>query len=275
MYFLNSQKQFFLAGLLPVFLALFFGANVVHAEELTSTNYKISESAVTSGGGGFSSSASFQLIGSIAQPAVGTSSDSNSLNAGFLTWPAPTAATEEETETPSTDNGAPLGLLAQFVPLPPTSELPPALLPRPVISAQIATARAAIVAKADLNNDGDVGLQDLSALFSIMSDALPDPKTLSLLFSRWTEPILTFRYDGGSFNAPQYQSFEPKQESGLFFARPQEQTASLGELPVKQEQTREPKPTNTPREQKPGFFGGIKNFVSGIFGHIIDLFRLF
>lgn len=254
------QGKFFLVRSLLFFCVLFFGANQVFAEEFTSTDYKISDS-VMSAGGGFSSSTDFQLIGSIAQISIGTSTaNSFGLNAGFLTWPAPAAAasTAAASSTTIADSGAVLG---SFSPIAPFVPFVPVFTER------------AILTNADLNHDGSVGLKDFSILLSIVNDNTLHPKDLSLLFYRWTEPLLSFKPDYVSQFASSYQSFENKPKENFIFNRPREQAASLGELSAKPEAAVEPKQAvAVPQEAVSGLFNRVKNFVAGIFGRISDFF---
>ncbi len=73
---------------LLIFWTLFFGVRPTYSEEFTSTNYKVLEPVMTSGGS-FSSSTSFQLFGAISQIAIGTSTATGffSLSSGFLYFP--------------------------------------------------------------------------------------------------------------------------------------------------------------------------------------------
>jgi hypothetical protein len=67
--------------------AFFCFCNLSSAQEYNSSNYKISNPVMTSGGG-YSSSANYELDSSIGQIGIGPSSATNfGLNAGFLYWP--------------------------------------------------------------------------------------------------------------------------------------------------------------------------------------------
>jgi hypothetical protein len=67
-------------------ILVFILANAVRADDYTSTNYKVSEPVMFSGG--YSSSTNFQLFGAISQISTGTSTATNfGVNAGFLYFP--------------------------------------------------------------------------------------------------------------------------------------------------------------------------------------------
>ncbi len=75
----------YLISFTAIFFALFHFASF--AQEYSSSNYKISNPVITSGGG-YSSSANFGLQSSIGQIGIGTSSSASfGLNAGFLYFP--------------------------------------------------------------------------------------------------------------------------------------------------------------------------------------------
>lgn len=78
--------KFFIYSLL-IFWTLFFGAKSAYSEEFTSTGYKVLE-PIMDAGGGYGSSTSFKLFGTISQISIGTSTAASfNLNAGFLFFP--------------------------------------------------------------------------------------------------------------------------------------------------------------------------------------------
>jgi hypothetical protein len=87
---MNKLRQKIKLIISPIFFAVFLFAIfhvVSFAQEYSSSNYKISNPVITSGGG-YSSSANFGLQSSIGQIGIGTSSAASfGLNAGFLYFP--------------------------------------------------------------------------------------------------------------------------------------------------------------------------------------------
>jgi hypothetical protein len=80
-----QNQSFFLLAL--IFYTLLFGVGTAHAQEFTSSSFKVLDPVVTSGGG-YSFSTSFRLDSSIGQIGIGTSSSSLfNLNADFLYFP--------------------------------------------------------------------------------------------------------------------------------------------------------------------------------------------
>lgn len=75
-----------LVYLLLIFWTLFFGVKFAYSEEFTSTGYKVLEPIMDAGG--YGSSTSFKLFGTISQISTGTSTATSfNLNAGFLYFP--------------------------------------------------------------------------------------------------------------------------------------------------------------------------------------------
>lgn len=164
-------------------------SSVVYATEFTSTNFQVLDPVMFHGG--YSSSQSYQLQGSVAQMSIGTSTSSNfEVRAGFLYFPGPTASSPEPTPeptptpTPTPSGGTIPGLVRLFFP---ASKAP--LLPKPLTKCGVA----------DFNCDGVVDLADLSALLylsayspldnpaDINNDQSIDLADASSLFYYWTE----------------------------------------------------------------------------------------
>lgn len=160
------------------------------ATDFTSSNFIVRD-PVMSSGGVYSTSDTFQLYSSFAQPAIGRStSDNRELRAGFLYFPQPAAAASP-TPTPSPSPPPDSGPI--FRPTGPSGGPPGApppgqpLLP-PLISF-ITGERIPVpgCGRSDLNCDGRVDLQDLSILLS--RPRVTTGRTLSLLFSDWTRRL--------------------------------------------------------------------------------------
>ena len=80
------QNKFFLACLLLIFGTLFFGVGSAFSQEFTSDGYKVLDPVMNAGG--YGSSASFQLFGSISEISIGTSTSASFKDsAGFLYFP--------------------------------------------------------------------------------------------------------------------------------------------------------------------------------------------
>jgi len=166
----------------------FVGFNFASAAEYTSLNFKVLD-PVISDGGGRSTSGSFQLERSVAQPAIGISTALGFIiKAGFLYFsdaaPSPTP-TPTPTPTPATPSPGFLGPAT-----PPPIYIPPApILPIPIIKCGVAdfncdgivdladfsaylylSGYAPHANPADLNNDGGINLADASVLFYYWSD---------------------------------------------------------------------------------------------------------
>ncbi len=87
MYKLRLNKKLFISYALFIIPTFFCWSNISFAQEFNSTNFKVLDPVITSGGG-HSSSTNYQLDSSIGQIGIGTSSAiSFNLNAGFLTFP--------------------------------------------------------------------------------------------------------------------------------------------------------------------------------------------
>lgn len=248
-----------------VSLLLFAGCGVANADEFVSTDFKVLDPVMAPGGS--STSTGFSLIGAITQIAIGTSTSNDfGLRGGFLYFPAPTvAAAGGVTPTVTvTDSGVTLGMLAQFIPT-----LPAAI-------------KEAIFASADLDKDGRVGLKDLSILLYYMPDR-PSPLAdlnrdkkvdtfdLSILFSRWTESLLTFASEDDASPLSKYKSFATKPTENFTFKAPQEQVASLGVLSAEKVLPAQPKEAKT----TPGIISRVKGFFVGLFESIRNFFKNF
>ena len=86
MYFKNLQKQFFLICLLLISGTLFLNVRLVYSEEFSSSDYKVLDPVMNAGG--YGSSSSFELLGTISQSAIGPSTgNSFGLLGGFLYFP--------------------------------------------------------------------------------------------------------------------------------------------------------------------------------------------
>jgi hypothetical protein len=141
-----------LAGsvMLPVGLLL--------AEEFTSADFKVLNPVITIGGG-YSQSGSFQLQGSVGQPAPGRSLSPNfGVNAGFLFFPAPLAPGVPLPSPPITQLGG--GFIRPY-PIP---------TPRPII----------ICVLSDFNCDGRINLKDVSIFLFWMNRREPEAQRYDL-----------------------------------------------------------------------------------------------
>jgi hypothetical protein len=152
------------------------GAIDAAAQNYSSASFTVKNPVIVIGGG-FSTSASFQLQGSIGQPAIGTSSaNSFSVNAGFLFFPAPSVS-----------------------PSPGVSPSP--AIPRRAVTVGIVRIRPACFNIGDFNCDGRVGIADLSIFLYWMAKPLADARDydinndgalniidISIMFYYWTAP---------------------------------------------------------------------------------------
>lgn len=186
------RYRFVFAGLIT-FAFLFFPFQG-EATDFTSDNFKVRD-PVTSGGGGFSTSSSFQLWSVFSQPAVGTSSsDAFQLRSGFLYFPEAESSPPSEPPPPPPSGGGGSGSVTTPIPLRPPAlipPLPPGVFP-PIISPIITFITGELIPtpgcrRSDLNCDGAVDLKDLSILLT--RPKLVTGRILSLLFSDWTRRL--------------------------------------------------------------------------------------
>jgi len=102
---------------LLIFWTLFFGIRSAYSEEFTSTNYKVLEPVMFSGG--YSSSTGYQLFGAISQISIGTSTSASfGVNAGFFYFPfasSPVVSTTAESSQVSLSWSASQGFLGWTV----------------------------------------------------------------------------------------------------------------------------------------------------------------
>lgn len=191
-------KVFFLS-----FWAFIFVCGTAFATDFSSTNF-ISRDPVTSEGGNYSSSQTFQLWSSVAQPAIGKStSASNELRSGFLYFsvsvtppppppPPPPPSSGTGSGSVTTPGTAPGGQPPGGFPQP---GVPPILGPIiELITGEQAPPECQGVNRSDLNCDGQVNLRDLSILFT--RPRIVTGRILSILFSDWTRRL-------------PFQSYEP------------------------------------------------------------------
>jgi cysteine-rich repeat protein len=197
-----------------IFIFYFFIVSGAWAFESTSTTFQIRASSIESISGG-SSSTNFKNQSAGGQISTGISSNLNKIYSGILYWLFPSIAgpvcgnniieSGEECDDGNTANGDGCSSTCQTEEeeVPPTGggggvtfvtppEIPPTL---PVTKPGIA----------DLNRDGEIGLEDLSILIYFMSRPAPNPadlnkdskidiKDFSVLLSQWNEraPIFAF-----------------------------------------------------------------------------------
>ena len=122
----------------------FWFSFVVRATEFTSPSFKILDPVIDTGGTANSTTSNFQQLGSIGEISVGRSTSSSfELRAGFLFFPAPA------------DGATPPGTASIIVRGGGGTIIPPGLLRR----------RLKRPFCADINNDGEVGLPDVSIMF--------------------------------------------------------------------------------------------------------------
>lgn len=189
------RSAFFLTILLlsAVFFVLPIGVPIASATTYTSSSFQVID-PVISDGGGRSTSVTYQLERSVAQPAIGISNSLGfTIKAGFLYFsaltPTPTPTpTASVTPTPPGGGGPPSFIGP--VTLPPIYLPPPGGLPIPVTKCGIA----------DFNCDGKIDIADLSAyLYLTGYSPQSNPADLnqdgnisladaSILFYYWTEP---------------------------------------------------------------------------------------
>ena len=160
-----------------------------YATDFSSDSF-ILRDPVFSGGGGRSTSGSFELFSSFSQPAVGVgTSDSRELRAGFLYFPASGAVTPPPAEEPPPPPSG-TGSGSVTTPIPAQPPLPP--FP-PLITELLSPLTECVggIINCDFNCDGTVDLKDLSVL---LTKPRILPRTLSLFFSDWTArlPIPVF-----------------------------------------------------------------------------------
>lgn len=136
---------------------------------------------VFSDGAGYSTSTSFSLWSSLSQPSIGVStSSSKELRSGFLYFSVVATSTSSSTTSTTPGGGA----------IFPPVQSP--YLPEPLLSfitGESIPLECHGVNFSDLNCDGKVNLQDLSILFS--HPKVATTRVLSLLFSNWTERLLS------------------------------------------------------------------------------------
>jgi cysteine-rich repeat protein len=199
-----------------IFIFYFFIVSGAWAFESTSTTFQIHASSIESISGG-SSSTNFKNQSAGGQISTGISSNINKIYSGILYWlfPSITGAVcgnniieaGEECDDGNTANGDGCSSTCQTEEeeVPPTGGgggvtfvIPPEiLLPIPPIT------KCGI---ADLNCDGEVGVEDLSILIYFMSRPAPGPadldkdskisiKDFSILFSQWNEPSPVFAFE--------------------------------------------------------------------------------
>lgn len=200
-------------------------------------------------------SASFKLIGSVGQIAVGTSSASSfKVCSGFLCYPAPSAAAAAAAAEAAVavSHGGILESLLKIFGLPTPTFRPCA---------------------ADLNCDRKVGLADLSIFLYFAPRSAPNPVDLnrdgvvdvrdfSVLLSSWTEKLLTFVPD----YAPRRVELQPGIER-------KDQFAFIGQAKVTEEiDAPQDKSKEAGGVKKAGFFSGIKRAVSGAVSSLRGLF---
>ena len=163
------------------------------ADSITSTNFMVDSPLINAAGGGFATSTNFQLWSSFAQPAIGTSTATNfTAQAGFLyfaTTAASSASTPSSPTTPADPGGG--GPIIQ-TPTPPPAAVPPSKFQPVPLAALLSFLIGSKVdvpgcSRSDLNCDGTVNLQDLSILLT--APQAPTSKSLSFLFSDWTETL--------------------------------------------------------------------------------------
>ena len=192
------QKICSVVFLFSIFYFLFSFS--VHADDYSSSNFRIRDPGITSGGGEISST-NFRLQGAVGQVLIGTSSASNfQLCIGVFCFPAPAPAPVPPPAPPpappsgGAEGGGIIESILRLIGFPsilrPTLPLPvrPAECPYP---------------PTDLNCDGVIGVQDLSILLYLAPQSDPNPadfnrdrevdiKDLSIMFSDWSERLLTF-----------------------------------------------------------------------------------
>lgn len=245
---------------LYIFSALYFLSAVsVLATDYTSSSFKVLDPVFQTGGGGEMTSASFKLIGSVGQIAVGTSSASSfKVCSGFLCYPAPSAAAAKEAAAAAvavSHGGILESLLEAFN------------LRVPVISVK------PCASKADFNCDRKVGLADLSIFLYFAPRSVPNPvdlnndgvvdtKDFSMLLSSWNEKLLTFVPDSAPRRADLRLGTEIK-----------DQFAFIGQTKVSEEigEARD-KSKEADGVKKISFLSGIKRAVSGAVGSLRGLF---
>lgn len=177
-------------------------ARAAYATDFSSSNFIVRD-PVTSGGGGYSSSNSFQLWSSFAQLAIGTStSNSNQIQSGFLYFPEAAASPPASTPPTSPPPGTGSGSITTPIPPAPPIGLPP-IVPILIefITGERVPPECAGVNRSDLNCDGRVDLKDLSVLFS--RPRAVTTRTLSLLFADWTERLPALRGEPTQLAVPE------------------------------------------------------------------------
>lgn len=169
-----------------------------NADDYSSSNFRIRDPGLTSGGGEISST-NFRLQGAIGQVLVGTSSASNfQLCIGVFCFPAPTPPPSPPPAPPApVGGGGIIETILRIIGLPtrvPLPVLPIPIPPRPAGCPYPPT---------DLNCDGIIGVQDLSILLYLLPQPGPNPADFnrdqavntydfSIMFSDWNERLFTF-----------------------------------------------------------------------------------
>ncbi|MCH7883483.1 hypothetical protein IIA95_03670 [Patescibacteria group bacterium] len=206
-------------------LVLFAWPHISFAEEFTSTNFIIKDPVIEYGGGE-STSAGFVVNQSIGPAAGGRSSSAGfNLCSGFQCYPAVVVEEEEEVPAPPPPPGD--GVLITFLRafLPPIPELP--LIPEILVPCLPIT---------DLNCDGKINLQDLSIFLFFEPKSAPNPadfnrdtrvdiRDLSILFSDWTERLLSLGLGEGE----PYEIFREREKVSLF-SEPEKQLTAVAQL---------------------------------------------
>lgn len=200
MFSIDVQCQYKIFLVMAVCALLWSG--VAHATSYTSTNFQVVDPVLDTAGGRKTSS-NFILLEASGQNAVGISNSSNfTLKSGFLYFAAPAATAEATAATVATPLSAvPFHILPFIRPLLPD-------IPRKVLEEFVKKLPCpAGFYKEDLNCDGAIGLVDFSIFLFLQGDnqrtrptnpadfdrsGMVDIQDLSILFSAWTEKLLTF-----------------------------------------------------------------------------------
>ena len=243
----------FAAWFFLLVLVLFFVPQTLRATDFSSSNFKVRD-PVSSSGGSFATSSSFQLWSSFAQPAIGKStSASNELRAGFFyfTDVSPTPPPPPPPEPPPST-----GLGSVPPPPPPSGTTTPPFI-SPFISFLLwerippACARPGL-SRSDFNCDGNVDLKDLSILLT--QPKFVTGRVLSFLFADWTKILpIPFGAENLAWGGESVGGF-PKPPAGL---------AEVSESAPRVATTTERK----------GFAPAVKSFVKAIWSFVKTIAR--